>query len=110
MLKVDKINRQTKLYFDEETQVTTLRLMYRKKEKVCLMIDHSHPMAEADKVRIFMITRIAYWHCQKLNTQEANMAFIERFYEDVASALAHVTPFASFSQHGKQAVVKPTII
>lgn len=110
MYKLDKTNRRTKMFTDTESQTTTLRLFCRKKEKVCLMIDHSHPMADADKVRIFMVTRIAFWHCQTVNTQAANMAFIERFYEDVASALAYIKPFASFSHHGKQVIVKPPIV
>lgn len=106
MLKdIDKINRQTKLYFDEETRTTTLRLFYRQKERVCLIIDHSHPMADADKVRIFMVTRIAFWHAQKLNDSESNMDFIYRFYDDAESALSYIKPHASFSRCGKQVVV-----
>lgn len=110
MYQLDRKNRHTKMFTDEETQTTTLRLFCRKKEKVCLMIDHSHPMADADKVRIFMVTRIAFWHCQTLNTQAANMAFIDRFYEDAASALAYIKPFASLSHHGKQVVVNQPIV
>lgn len=110
MYQLDKKNRHARLFTDDETQTTTLQLFCRKKERVCLIIDHSHPMADAAKVRIFMITRIAFWHCQKSNNHASNMAFIERFYQDAESALAYISPLASYSHHDKQVIVKPLIV